>query len=428
MIDRASRLPLVAKITVPAIASSLCGISVFLSIWAHQLGFSATFPLHVIAGWLSLMLLLISEAIRLRLPRPKTAEMFLGLFLYWAFVSAMWSLDLGRTWTLVYYYAYCLAIFVVVLRVAQDRKWWAFLGWMIIASGFLASCIVLRNATMGVDTELLGDRATIGEINPNFIAYSIAMSVPVALLVFASLRRTILARALLLLHLMAASAAIMFSGSRGALGAVLLSLFYFLIVMFRRNFIWAVLALILIPIIGLQLYAQLPDAVQLRLAFAFAGGSIGLEKLTGREEVWPEAWRTIQHHFWGGIGIGAFASTNPTQIPAHNALLSIAAETGIVGVILYFGAIGAIFWRVVFRGRAMNVRHCGVTLLLTWSIISMTGVWEYSGIIWIVFAWFMASTTAAPNWDFDHKLEMLGARTATRDGNKSLPRASSAGG
>ncbi len=427
MTDRASYSPLVTGITVPAIASCLCGISIFLSIWAYQLGFSATFPLHVIAGWLALMLLLLSEALRLRLPKPGAAEALLGLFVYWTFVSAIWSRDPGRTWMFIYYYAYCLAIFVVVLRVAQDRKWWACLGWMIIASGFIASCIVLRNATMGVDAELLGDRATIGEINPNFMAYSIAMSVPVALLAFASSSRALPLRVFVVAHLIAATAAIMFSGSRGALGAVLLSLFYFLMVMFRRNLLWPLLALIVIPIIGLALYSQLPESVQLRLAFAFAGGSMGLEQLTGREEVWPEAWRIIQRHFLGGIGVGAFASTNPTQIPAHNALLSIAAETGIVGVILYFGAIGAIFWRVLFRARSSNVRHCGVTLLVTWSIISMTGVWEYSAIIWIVFAWFLAGTKVAQNLVFGTELERIQPRPAARQRKSFLREASNAG-
>jgi putative inorganic carbon (HCO3(-)) transporter len=75
--------------------------------------------------------------------------------------------------------------------------------------------------------------------------------------------------------------------------------------------------------------------------------------LGGREALWQATTRLILDHPWGGVGIGnAPYAVMPyvrllrsvlghEAVAVHNPVLTIWAETGILGILLYLGVLGS---------------------------------------------------------------------------------------
>jgi len=87
--------------------------------------------------------------------------------------------------------------------------------------------------------------------------------------------------------------------------------------------------------------------------FASAGG----ELLSYRFEQFPIAWQIWSDHFLFGFGAGNYMEAlklyniqGVLNLPVHNAFLWLAAETGLLGVVSFFGLIGTALvrsWKVV---------------------------------------------------------------------------------
>jgi O-antigen ligase len=72
--------------------------------------------------------------------------------------------------------------------------------------------------------------------------------------------------------------------------------------------------------------------------------SAGSEILTSRFDQFPIAWRIWKDHFLFGYGVGNYMEALETyntqgvlELPVHNALLWVAAESGLFGVVAFFG-------------------------------------------------------------------------------------------
>jgi O-antigen ligase len=74
-------------------------------------------------------------------------------------------------------------------------------------------------------------------------------------------------------------------------------------------------------------------------ALSVITGTEGGVSSNGRFELWSEAWSAFVQHPLGGIGTGSFAGTNPGELYPHNLLLEVAAELGLVGLLLVAGTL-----------------------------------------------------------------------------------------
>lgn len=83
-----------------------------------------------------------------------------------------------------------------------------------------------------------------------------------------------------------------------------------------------------------------------RRLFDFAGRSLA-EVSNDRLFVWQEAIRTIQDHPWLGVGLGNYGAQLTEQPWAHNMILQVSVETGIVGLLAYLSFLGAVGWMLV---------------------------------------------------------------------------------
>jgi O-antigen ligase len=113
------------------------------------------------------------------------------------------------------------------------------------------------------------------------------------------------------------------------------------------------------------------------------GGTIGL-----RRSLWQAGVDLWARHPLLGVGAGAA----PTAIPSegllfradviHNTPLSIGAELGTVGFLLFSTLLATLAFRL--RSRHRRVRLFALALLATWFVGSLTLTWEYEKATWLV--------------------------------------------
>lgn len=192
----------------------------------------------------------------------------------------------------------------------------------------------------------------------------------------------------------------MVTGSRSGLFAAIIGIAMYWILQARRN-IFAVVGGGMLAILGgIAFFDFLPDELRSRIDliefFATGGDSVN-ENLSGRSDVWPLAYDYFSRNLLGGIGVGAFATVNPYGFGVHNVPLSLAAEVGLVGLLLYFMIIGSVMYRAIVLTKNPVSRFSAVNLLLVWTPIAMSGVWESVPVAWVAFALIAALSRHGPS-------------------------------
>jgi len=196
-----------------------------------------------------------------------------------------------------------------------------------------------------------------------------------------------------LLVTIALGAALAMSWSRGAwlgFGAAIVAM----AVALPRRARWGLLLVAILAVGGLGLYAtgRVPPSVVARLT-GF-GQYVQFEDVRGvgindanyavieRLAHWQAALEMFRHDLWTGVGLGCyepayadFALINwPIALGhAHNYYLTVAAETGLVGLVAYLLLWGAVFWqtwRATRRARGF-LRGIAIGLLGAWTHLSV---------------------------------------------------------
>jgi len=200
----------------------------------------------------------------------------------------------------------------------------------------------------------------------------------------------------LLIHFIPAAAlltALAMSWSRGAwlgFGAAVVVM----AVALPRKAHWGILLVVVLVVGGLGLFATglVPPSVAARLT-SFAQ-YVRFEDVRGvgindanyavieRLAHWQAALEMFRHNLWTGVGLGcyepAYADVALINWPiplghAHNYYLTVAAETGLVGLVSYLFLWGAVFWqtwRATRRARGF-LRGIAIGLLGAWTHLSV---------------------------------------------------------
>jgi len=152
-------------------------------------------------------------------------------------------------------------------------------------------------------------------------------------------------------------AAIIFSFSRGAYMGIIAGSFFFLaILLIRLADSKKIIAIGIVLIISGAMFFQ--GTIQSRLTSAF-----NLREGSNAERIknWRQAVEVVKDYPLTGIGLGNYSSyINPSAgerspIYAHNLLLDIAAETGILNGILFFALLAMGIWRGISAGNFLGL-------------------------------------------------------------------------
>ena len=206
------------------------------------------------------------------------------------------------------------------------------------------------------------------------------IGLPFAMQLFFSARKNLkgtLLQILNLLYIPISIFSIVLTGSRTSLVAII----PFVLLMIgtprikatQKIFINAILLVSL-----LALYPYVPQSVIYRLGTI--GTSIKQADLGGRVNLWQAGIMALAQHPMLGVGSGAMDYMIGAWV--HNTFISIAAETGFIGFVLFLLILGLVLYNI-FRLPKLR-SELWLTIFMTWVIGVLSLSWEIRKITWIM--------------------------------------------
>jgi O-antigen ligase len=289
----------------------------------------------------------------------------LALLLLWCTLSLFWAEDRGMVLAdLWHWYAVALLMLIVATTVSDTRvlRWIVFAfvagAFLTVSQGIAAGG--LSTSASAIETATEG-RLEGGQKDPNFLAAGIAPAMILALAAFTALRGRpgrwwlIAILGILALGLAASESR---GGALAALAAAVAALFVF---KNRRLETMAVLAVAIG--VAAAWFSVSPSAWE-RVTDFDSGGS-------GRDELWQVAWRMAEDNPVHGVALNNYPTMAAEYVDqpgglarldlivdraqvVHNAYLQLLAETGLIGLGLFFAvAFGSMraAWRSADRFR-----------------------------------------------------------------------------
>lgn len=316
-----------------------------------------------------------------RLPRLRPVDTVALLTAGWAGASLLWTSHPDITGPAAYRYVSVSLLFVACRHVVRGRRDLLLVGWTFLLGCAVVAVEVATGARAQGQVVLFAERYGIDGREVNGTAYTLAAGVVLALVLAAAgahrpvLRLAPLALAVLLGY------GVLLTGSRGAAIGIVAGLAAALATRVVPRLTGVTVAGLAATLIALVPFGLTPRAELLWLDGLY-GRPTG--DISGRLWIWPYAVSTWSESPLNGSGAGVFISTNPYEIGPHNLLLTVGNDLGLVGVLLYFGAMTAALVVAARTGRAGLLLACAFTgvMLPIW----LTGQWETSLAFWLVLA------------------------------------------
>ena len=179
----------------------------------------------------------------------------------------------------------------------------------------------------------------------------------------------------------------MLTGTRTSLFAVVPAIVYMLWSFPRLKLTSRILILAGLIAGALVLLPYLPQSALERLGTA--GTSIASGDLGGRVFLWHMAIAEFLTSPLVGIGSGGFSSTSMAGTWVHNTFLSVLAETGMIGFVL-FAVMSAIVTYQALRQPKESAKLWGCVLLI-WVMGALSLSWEFRKATWLFFSFVVIS-------------------------------------
>lgn len=289
-----------------------------------------------IVGVLAMLTWFLSVILGSPLRSIKPFHTFFFLFILWNCASLFWSVDVVATQERMVTWIQ-LGLVVVLIWDLLDNKTLTIVAMQAYVLGAMfGACGIIYNY-LGSSAFVYGRYSAAGQHSVN-IGLILALAIPMAwYLVLQKPQNSTMASVLRLLNIMylpLACIGIALTGSRGAMIASFPAMLFIMSTLGSLP-LWARLISILIGIGGAYTgYLLIPQASIDRLGTAYSELSGG-GNLTGRTEIWHDAYLRFLDNPILGVGSDAFATVSEHRLVAHNSFLSVLVETGIVGLLLF---------------------------------------------------------------------------------------------
>lgn len=356
--------------------------------------------LGLLAALVTIPALTTRDGLRIRLPAAilvVSAAMF-----FWWLLSYFWSIDGSVTLSRSFSLAQTILLMWLVHELCRN------LGQLgRLMSAYVIGCYVLLGYVFYIYFSGASEGfRDVGAFNANDATASIAVGIPMAWYVLHSLSNAG-ARSGLLWRLnqlamaafpFVALAGLMVTVSRGGLVATLAGLS--IIPLALNQVSWRRRALLLVAIsagiIALVVYLPrlFPDIQDSIARLSTTTEEVAGGTLTGRTVIWEAGLELFAERPVHGWGAGAFRSAikqlSGTSAAAHSAFISVAAETGAVGLALFLAVFGLAAHGALTAPKSL--RPFLLVLMLTVLITMIPGNIEVYKFVWFSFAVATATT------------------------------------
>jgi hypothetical protein len=335
-----------------------------------------------VTGMVALGLALLAATVSGRIRRLHGFHVAAFLFVMWAGVTQLLFFQGGdrlssKFWTYVQLLLVLWIMWELAASVRSQRG--LLMAYVLGAYVVAAQTILLSRSEAG-----LMRRFAAGGADPNGVAMTLALALPMAWHLGLTLRHPILrwgCRAYLPIGVVALG----LTGSRGGMLATVVALLIVPLSMTKLTPARLATAITLLGLSGALAVAYVPDKIVQRLATT--GTEVQDLKLGGRFSIWVAGVHAFTQKPIMGYGTGGFkTAVRPWGIEqvAHNSFLSVLVEQGIVGLLLYLSMLLAVFLAVIRLPRLE--RRFGLVLLCTLVVAIVPLTWEDNKAVWFVMA------------------------------------------
>lgn len=320
------------------------------------------------------------------LRRPTITHYLLAVFTFWAFAGLLWSADPEST---VRYVATFGQIFLFLLIVWQasptdsHRK--------AIQQAYVLGCMISIMDGVGnflIGREAVYQRFAVSNTDPNDYALAIALAIPMAYELFATGRSW--TRIANLLFVPAALVAVVLSASRGGTLAVAVAMLAFplgwrrLRLSDRRTIQLLLLAMLAaVPFAWSEIRTAVGSNVE---RISTVGDEIAAGSLNERELIWSMGMDAFAARPILGVGGGAFAAAIERDAGlrqlAHNTFISVAVETGPIGLTIFLAVLLTTVGPLLTGANARTMPAIIMFATLLIGILPLT--WEFKKPLWLV--------------------------------------------
>jgi len=331
--------------------------------------------------------LLLYGAVTERFRTPTRSEFYWAAFIFWTVASLAWSIDPATGMKRLPSVVGLFGVYIVAANFRITKQELSRVLVLTVAGGTVAASVMIFQFAHNVTIEGRASLMVNGtEANPNELAASLILPSSLALCGLLA-KGSRLKRGALLAVLVAITTSVFLSMSRGSLLALAATL---LLCMFRTG---VNKRLMLILVLGVPLLF-LPSLFYQRLEESLTGRG------TGRYDIWLAGAQIVKDHPVIGVGLANFpvaytkvagyAHIFPSHgyiREAHDAYLQICAETGVIGLILFLGALRAQL-KEVRAAISRGVDYSAVALeAACWGMLvaALSGNIQWNKSFWLVF-------------------------------------------
>jgi O-antigen ligase len=365
--------------------------SAFLSIGSGAVTYTRLLGLYLFALWVAKMVI----GHRQIAIMPYTKWML--PFLLWAAASTLWASDRQLAVQMLLTLTQLFAFGFLVYNEASDRKRLNTILVVLVASCTLA--VILGYFQIGTLTGKAQLTLQAQGVKEYASIVGLAFLSGIILYFFGNKTH----RGLLLLIISAISIYPLFASSeRGVFLAILIALLAIVFISQRKLAYTAYLALVVLAIVGgFQLIARFGSLSSFNIS-RFSLTNIIETGGSGRTDIWNVGWHILQDNPIIGVGLGnfkvvyykyvqyAFFDPGLTVSGPHNDLLSVAAETGMIGLFLFIGLLGSLgirllrFLRKPLDPEMVVLSVWVMTLFVYYISVGLTSVLMYRKIYWLM--------------------------------------------
>ncbi|MBO8143313.1 MAG: O-antigen ligase family protein [Thermodesulfobacterium sp.] len=305
------------------------------------------------------------------------------LFVFWSWASLFWSIDPESTLTRSTTYTGLWLITLVIYQFANTEARCQHLMRAYVFGAWVTALATIESYLQGI--QVVYHRYAASGFDPNEMSFYLGFAIPMAWYLGAKTQRLSM-RALSWGLIPIATVAVLLTGSRsGALGCGL-ALVYVVLSISRLNWKWRLAGIGLAIAAAILAVNLVPPTIYARLA------TLPHEVLHGtlneRTVIWRAGIKVFAETPLLGVGAGAFryavAPILGTERAPHNVFLSVTAEKGLIGLILWLGMM-AVAFKGIFK-MSSNKRLLWLALFAILFLAFLTLNFEWRKASWLIMA------------------------------------------
>jgi O-antigen ligase len=355
-------------------------ILIFIVPWEDSISVSTLGSIARLMGLILAAFWMATMLLEGRFRKPHLFHILVFLFFLWNFISFFWSLNSENTIQRMKTLSQIYLLMLIYWEVLQEpEQLMAGLQAYIYGSYVLIGSTISNYVSGNVAVAYEGRYSATG-VNANDLTLILMIGLPLAMQLFFAAGRSKWGTVLKIINLAfvpLAIFAIVLTGSRTSLIAIVPFGIYLVVtqqIKFSQKLsLFAILMMSLLAILPF-----IPDSVISRLGTI--GSSIGEGDLGGRGELWLETIAVLAQYPVLGVGSGAIMSSIGSAV--HNTVLSVAADTGLVGLVLFLLILGIVFYQAIRLPK--GAAGLWLTIFLTWLIGILSLSWDVKKLTWII--------------------------------------------